>query len=56
MSGASGNQAHQFKLCLNKRWWLISKIQTGDRISYELITGELKTLDTDVVNRTSRKR
>ena len=35
---------------------LISKIQTGDRILMNAITGELKTLDTDVINRTSRKK
>ena len=34
---------------------LISKIQTGDRILINAITGELKTLDTEVINRTRKK-
>ena len=57
MSGASGKIPAAIHVVPEaKDGGLISKIQTGDRILMNAITGELKTLDTDVVNRTSRKK
>ena len=57
MSGASGKIPAAIHVVPEaKDGGLISKIQTGDRILMNAITGELKTLDTDVINRTSRKK
>tara|TARA_B000000532_G_C18877239_1_gene411290 strand:- start:6855 stop:8657 length:1803 start_codon:yes stop_codon:yes gene_type:complete len=57
MSGASGKIPAAIHVVPEaKDGGLISKIQTGDRILINAITGELRTLDTDVINRTSRKK
>lgn len=57
MSGASGKIPAAIHVVPEaKDGGLISKIQTGDRILINANTGELKTLDADVINRTSRKK
>ena len=57
MSGASGKIPAAIHVVPEaKDGGLISKIQTGDRILINAITGELKTLDTDVINRATRKK
>ena len=57
MSGASGKIPAAIHVVPEaKDGGLISKIQTGDRIIMNAITGELKTLDSDVINRTSRRK
>ena len=57
MSGASGKIPAAIHVVPEaKDGGLISKIQTGDRILINAITGELKTLDTDVIIRAARKK